>query len=431
MSILKKLSNKVSSAELFYIETEDTAVDFESSILKSAKVTESNGVALRLIKDGKLGFSSATDLTAEDIIIESALESAIAGYDCPFEFPGAISKEEILVYDSKLENVPVTKLIEMGQELVNTLQAENDEIKISCHLSRHIIKYHLINTNGQDCMQTKSVLVATLGAERIRENDILLLNEVSVTTSWDDIYKELPAKLIRKLQWAEKEVKLTKSDSIPVLFMPHSSILLCIPIMIGVNGRMVAEKISPMYGKIGEKLFDEKLTIRDDSTLSDKVGSYTYDDEGIPGQNTILIDKGVLKNYIFDLRSAALTGTKSTGNAKRGLSSPPGPGNSNLIVEAGTTPLDEMIKSIDEGLLVESILGMGQGNILSGAFSNSLGVAYKIEKGEIVGRVKNISIAGNIYECMQNIAGISKEREIVYGGMQLPYILLDNINVTT
>ena len=88
-----------------------------------------------------------------------------------------------------------------------------------------------------------------------------------------------------------------------------------------------------------------------------------------------------------------------------------------------------MIAAMDEGLLVESPLGLGQGNVISGAFSNTLGLAFKIEKGEIVGRVKDVSIAGNIYDLLQEVAAVSQEAEWVYYGYNLPYILLTDMNV--
>ena len=88
-----------------------------------------------------------------------------------------------------------------------------------------------------------------------------------------------------------------------------------------------------------------------------------------------------------------------------------------------------MISGIEDGLLVESALGLGQGNVLSGAFSNSLGLAYKIERGEIVGRVKDVSIAGNVYDLLQDVAAVSRESEWIYNNFRLPYVLLDDMNV--
>jgi PmbA protein len=144
-----------------------------------------------------------------------------------------------------------------------------------------------------------------------------------------------------------------------------------------------------------------------------------------------LIEGGVLKGFLYDLKTAAQSGVESTGNGSRGLFSPPNPSPTNLIFSAGDTPLSEMIDGIEEGLLVENALGLGQGNILSGAFSNSLSLAFKIEKGEIVGRVKDVSIAGNVYGLLEDVSAVSQETAWVYRRIRLPYILLPDMNVVT
>jgi PmbA protein len=111
------------------------------------------------------------------------------------------------------------------------------------------------------------------------------------------------------------------------------------------------------------------------------------------------------------------------------LFTPPSPAPTNLIFGAGATPLAEMLAGIDEGLLVENVLGLGQGNIISGAFSNPLALGFKIEKGEIVGRVKDVSLAGNVYDVLKNVAAVSQETEWVYTNLNLPNVLLSEMNV--
>jgi PmbA protein len=186
-----------------------------------------------------------------------------------------------------------------------------------------------------------------------------------------------------------------------------------------------------MSGKLGEQLFDEKLTIVDDPTLDGRPGSGSHDDEGVPRQRRALIDHGKLCSFIYDLKTAALAGAEPTGHGERGLFDLPSPSFSNLIVEGGDASLADMVAGIEKGLLVESILGLGQGNIINGDFSNNLDLAFKIEGGEIVGRVKDVSIAGNVYEDLRAIEAISREAEWVYGGFRLPYILLPELNVVT
>jgi PmbA protein len=201
--------------------------------------------------------------------------------------------------------------------------------------------------------------------------------------------------------------------------------------MLGLNGKNIYRGISPMAGRLGEPLFDAKLTVVDDPTLDGRPGSSSHDDEGMPRQRRVLIDRGVLRGFIYDLKTAAQSGAEPTGHGERGLFSPPAPSFSNLVLSGGDTPLADMVSGIEEGLLVESPLGLGQGNVISGAFSNNLSLAFKIAGGEIVGRVKDVSIGGNIYEDLRHIKAVSREAEWVYGGLRLPYVLLAELNVVT
>jgi PmbA protein len=119
----------------------------------------------------------------------------------------------------------------------------------------------------------------------------------------------------------------------------------------------------------------------------------------------------------------------STGNAARSLFNPPEPALTNFVIQPGETALDDILAGIEHGILVEDLLGIGQGNIISGAFSNPLALAFKIEKGEIVGRVKDLSIAGNVYDLLKDVAAVSQEAQWVYSTFYAPYILIPEMNV--
>ncbi len=159
------------------------------------------------------------------------------------------------------------------------------------------------------------------------------------------------------------------------------------------------------------------------------MGSAPYDDEGVPHRRNTLFDRGVLGSFLYDLKTAAQSGVESTGNGSRDLFRLPRPAPTNLVLAGGETPVAQIIAGIDDGLLVENVLGLGQGNIISGAFSNPLALAFKIEHGEIVGRVKDVSIAGNVYDLLKDVAAVSRETQWVYGSVCLPYILLPEMNV--
>jgi PmbA protein len=215
----------------------------------------------------------------------------------------------------------------------------------------------------------------------------------------------------------------------PVLFSPAGTLTLALPLMEGVDGKNVFTGVSPLCGRVGEKLFDDKVTLVDDGTLDGRLASAPYDDEGVPHHRNALFDHGVLRGFLYDLKTAAQSGVESTGNGSRSLFQLPRPAPTNLILAGGETPVAQMIAGIDDGLLVEDVLGLGQGNIISGAFSNPVALAFRIQHGEIVGRVKDVSIAGNVYDLLKDVAAVSRETQWVYGSFCLPYILLPEMNV--
>jgi PmbA protein len=259
---------------------------------------------------------------------------------------------------------------------------------------------------------------------------VLLLFDVAGTTCWDEDYVAGARRIAQKLRLAREGATL-RSGRMPVLFAPTGALVLGLPLMLGLDGKNVYTRNSPMAEKVGDKLFDAKITVVDDATLDGRFGSAPYDDEGVAHRRNVLVEEGMLRGFVYDLKTAAQMGVESTGNGSRSLFSPPSPSPSNLLFEPGDTPLAEMLAGIDEGLLVDTALGLGQGNVVSGAFSNTLGLAFKIEKGEIVGRVKDVSIAGNIYELLQDVAAVSRETEWLYYNFRLPYVLLADMNVIT
>ena len=334
----------------------------------------------------------------------------------------------VMTYDQAIVDLPIPRLAEIGQEIVDLFLQIEPDARLNVELERGVQRLSLRNQAGTEVSFQRSPLSMAFEVSRVKGDDVLLMFDVMGTTVWDEDYIAFARRLGEKLELAIKSAAI-RSGRMPVLFAPTGALVLGLPLMYGFNGKSVYTGISPMKGKIGQKLFDEKLTIVDDGTLDGRFNSAPYDDEGVPRQRTVLVENGVLKGFLYDLKTAAQTGAKSTGNGSRGLLSQPRPSPTNLIFQADKTPLKEIIAGIDEGLLVEGVLGLGQGNVVSGAFSNPVMLAFKIEKGEIVGRVKDVSIAGNVYELLQNVEAVSQETQWVFTRLNLPSILLTDMNV--
>jgi PmbA protein len=428
MDILKRMMAQAEQVEVVNLQSESTAIVFEANRLKSSRVEETKGIAVRVVKDGRLGFAASSDESATDKLVANALESAAYGDEVPIVFPGPQPIPQVATFDQTLADLPIPRMVEIGQEVIALILEVEPEARVTIELERGVRYLAIRNQTGTEIAFERSPLSVFMEISRIRGDDVFLMYDMVGTTVWEEDFLAFARRAVEKLRRAKQSATI-RSGHMPVLFAPTGALVLGLPLMLGIDGKQVYTGVSPMGGKIGEKLFDAKITLIDDPTLDGRFGSAPYDDEGVAHRRNVPIQEGVVKGFLYDLKTAAQAGVESTGSGSRRLFRPPNPSPTNLVFQAGQTPLAEMIASIDDGLLVENALGLGQGNIISGAFSNTLGVAFKIEKGEIVGRVKDVSIAGNVYNLLRDVAAVSQETEWVYHRLCLPYILLSRMNV--
>jgi len=222
------------------------------------------------------------------------------------------------------------------------------------------------------------------------------------------------------------------SKTMPVIFTPTGvASALMMPLMSAFNGKTVLEGASPVANKLGEKVFDEKLCLYDDPLVAYRPSSFPCDDEGVPGERTPLIEKGTVASFLYDLQTAAQAGTRSTGNGGRSRGGQPSPSPSAFTISPGSTAFDEMVKNLKEGLIIEYLMGAEQGNVLGGDFSGNVLLGYKVENGEITGRVKNTMLSGNIYQALKQITAIGKESKWVGGFLQTPHICCPGLSVAS
>ena len=428
MDILNQLKKQAEQVEVFRLQNEKTMVEYEANQLKTCSVAETKGTAVRVIRKGRLGFAASSDEKAMDKLAVNALESAAYGDQASFSFPDPRPAPAVRTFDQAVADLPIARLVEMGKEMLDLVLQVEPEARCNISLERSLVSANIRNQAGLDISFKTSPLALGFEIDRIEGDDILMLYDQLGTTLWEEDYLDFARRLVKKLKQA-RSITTIQPGRMPVLFAPSGTLALGLPLSQGLNGKEVFKGTSPMKGKIGEKLFDEKITVLDDGTIDGQFASAAYDDEGVPHRRNVLVEKGVLKGFVYDLKTAAQSGSASTGNASRGLFNPPAPSLTNFVIQPGENSLKEILSGIDQGILVENLLGLGQGNIISGAFSNPLALAFKIEKGEIVGRVKDLSIAGNIYDLLKNVAAISQETQWVYSTFHAPYILIPEMNV--
>jgi len=428
MDILTQLKGQAEQVEVLSLQNEKTTVEYEANQLKTCTVAETKGTAVRVIRNGQLGFSASTDETAATKLAANALESAAYGDPAPFSFADPKAGPRVQTFDSAIADLPIARLVEIGKEILDLVLPVEPNARCNVSVERSLVTASIRNQKGLDVSFQTSPLSIGFEIDRIEGDDVLIMYDQLGTSVWDDDYLDFARRLVEKLKMA-RNITSIKPGRMPVLFAPTGALALALPLTTGLNGKEVYKGTSPIKDKVGEKLFDEKITVIDDGTIDGKFASASFDDEGVPHRRNVLVGNGILQGFIYDLKTAAQSGVESTGNGSRQLFYPPEPSFTNIVIQPGQTPMKEMLASMDEGIIVEDLLGIGQGNIISGAFSNPIALAFKVKKGEIVGRVKDLSIAGNIYDLLKNVSAVSREAHWIYSTFCAPYILIPEMNV--
>jgi PmbA protein len=235
---------------------------------------------------------------------------------------------------------------------------------------------------------------------------------------------------------SEQETK-GRAGRMKVLFLPENVYVLMWRVRSATSGKVLYQKESPLAGKVGEQVFDKKLTILDDPLNEEFPGARAFDDEGTACRLLPLVERGILKNYYYDLFYAKKLNAAPTGHGYKAamwggeiISLKPVPSLRHLVIEPGEWTFAEMVRSMDRGVIVGGALGGHSGNIPNGDYSIGLAPGLYVEDGEIIGHVKDAMVAGNIYRTLKNIIAIENMQHYGHGG-RYPAILVEDVNVAT
>lgn len=428
LSLAKKSAQE---AEVFLTSYEETPVIFEANRLKQLQTRQSLMVALRIIRDGRVGFSTATDLRDRSKLVNQAVEVSQFGAPVKFEFPARELYPQLDIYDPAIETFPLERMIDMGESLIARVRQHTGELLCEAGITKGIARIHLLNSRGGEASYKKSIFSISLEGTLIRGTDMLFVGDGESFCRPVEDPGKIADLVIKQLEQARRQASIS-GGNMPVIFTPMGVVsTLIAPMALAFNGRTVLQGASPLGGKQGEKVFDERLSLRDDAAISYRPGSRPCDDEGVPSQVTSLIQNGIVGDFFYDLQTAGLAGVSSTGNGDRGGGALPGPSLSNLVFNTGDTPFEKMVQGIEEGLVVEQLMGASQTNVLGGDFSGNVLLGYKIERGEVVGRVKDTVVSGNIYEALKRVDAIGSEGRWEGGMVFTPAFCCSNLKVVS
>lgn len=417
-------------AEVFHVVNRETPAIFEANRLKLLETRETSSFSLRIIKDGRLGFASTTNLEDIQGVVDSAAEVAPFGSIAHLEFPPNSHHPSVEVYDPEVERFPAEEMIQLGQSLIDDIRASYPDVQCEGHVSKVVNTLSLLNSRGGSVSYTQSVFSVSLDGVLIQGTDMLF---VSDGQSWCRPIRDTSpiGESVKEQLALARTVAPQVSGSLPVVFTPHGVAgALMFPLLAAFNGRTVVQGASPLVGRLGERIVDQRFSLWDDPTIPYAPASGVTDDEGVASRRKALIDHGVATTFLYDLQTAGQAGTTSTGNASRFQASPPFPAARVMLVDEGDVSYDDMVRDMQEGIVVDRLLGAGQGNLLAGDFNANVLLGYRVSQGRIVGRIKDTVISGNVYDVLGNLAAIGNQARWLGGRIRTPAVYCRGASVS-
>ena len=390
---------------------------------------------LRIInRDGRIGFSSTSDADKIGELVDRVGALADYGAEAKFEFPGTAAYADVPSYDDRAQDVTDEDMLGLGQSAVDAILSDFPEALCSVDVNKNSQEQRLLNSAGVDTGYRSTNCGFFIAVELIRGTDMLSVwdGRVSVQPIDEEVVNGLVGKILRRLHNSEKIVDAPSGNDLPVVFSPGGFVSTFLPpLLSGFNGKNVATGSSALIDRWGEKMLDERISIWDDPLHPLTPQAHPVDDEGIPSRRVDFVRNGVIGEPYFDLQTAGELGGVSTGCGLRGVATTPSPSTSYITMAGGDTAATEIFEGVKEGVLVEQLLGAGQGNELGGDFRANLSLGFLIENGEVVGRVKDTMISGNVYETLKKVEAISSEPEPVFGTRVVPWVRTRGVEVAT
>ncbi len=412
--------SQAEAAEVFQSRSLSRPVFFEANRLKQLESAESEGTALRLWREGRPGLAVAYGPVDPQALVERAIALSYLNEPEIIE----LSQSQAHVYPDLGEAVPVEVLVQWGKEAIALIRQVYPELLCTAEWECEVETTRLINTQGLDCSYTDTTLSCYLSAEWVRGDDFLSVSDGQTQRGHLDP-TALAQQILQRLHWTKENVA-PPTGRVPILFTSKAADMLWGTVAAALNGKQVLEKASPWSDRLGELITSRALTI----SQQPDAGPFScpFDDEGTPTQPLIFIKNGVLQLFYTDHTTGRLLGHSTTGNGFRpSLGSYPTPGLFNLLIEPGQGSLTDLIGTLKDGLIVDQMLGGGSG--ISGDFSINVDLGYRVKNGQVIGRVKDTMVAGNVYTALKNLVALGHDGDW-NGSCYTPSVIVEGLSVT-
>jgi len=403
--------------EIFYSATKSTTVNVLDHEVKSYAIAEQGGVSFRGLYKNNMGYSYTEKIDEQSIeflLVEAMNNAQIMEMKDQEElFAGADHYETLDRYSETVAAITPQELISAALVMENTALAAHPLVKrvIQCAVAKSEGETMITNTKGLHCfskytnlsagiylMASDGKKTATGGEYNFTLKDLSKLN-------FKEIAKTAAQEAVGKL-----DADSIQTGNYPIIFRYDAATELIKAFSTNLSGEVVEKGFSRLQGKLGENIAGVNITMIDDPLAEDVPGAAAFDAEGYPTRKNELIKGGKLLSFMHNQKTGKKAGMSSTGHGgKSSYSAPISVGPHNLYLQPGKTSLNEMIASTERGIFIVELQGMNAGiNPVSGDFS-LYAIGFLIEKGLLGRPINQITVAGNLYELLNNIQDIAND----------------------
>lgn len=436
--------------ELFFESSKNESFVLDDNKIKNTSYDTSLGYGLRAVTDDVTAYSHSNEISKKSLTEASkSLLSNLKNKNGKISTSPQRSNSKMYSDVNPIEAKPFGEKVSILKKVDEYLRKKDSLIKqVSASISGEYQEIEIIRSDSQSFQDIRplirfnvTVMVEKNGRKetgsygtggRMNYDDYIANNDWKKVC--DEAYRQAMINLESK-EAPAGEMKVVLGPGWP-------GILLHEAIGHGLEGDFNRKKTSAFHNLMNQKVASEHVTIVDDGTISNRRGSITIDDEGTPSSNTVLIENGILKNYMQDRLNARLMKTTSTGNGRReSFECAPMPRMTNTFMLNGKHSQEDMIKSVDKGIFAVSF-GGGQVDITNGKFVFSCTEAYEINNGKIGSPVKGATIIGNGPDILTKVSMVGNDMKLDPGigtcgkngqwvpvGVGQPSILVDEITV--
>ena len=427
-----------SDAEAYGATNNESEVFIENNDVKQAKSQRTSSIGIRVVLDGSIGFYSTNDL-AKSRIRDAAATAIKVAHASPKDrhnvFPAkSRSKSKSLrgIYDRNADSFQTLDAARMAAEMLKSAKSYDSRVSVdSGNFTAEVATHALANSNGIELKEKASVFSWSIMGMAIEDTEISSFDyQVGGSHHIKDIdvcntATEFAQTVVKSLGTR----KIEESFKGEMLLTPMAANEMIEEVIAhAINSDAVQKKSSHFAGKIGKQVASDLLTIEDDATNVEGLNASSFDREGVFHRRNTVIEKGVLKKFLYNTHTASKDGVRSTGNAGGSTSSPPTVSTTNFLVKPMRSGFDTLVSEIDKGMIISRF--SGNVNPVNGDFSGVVKGGRLVMKGTINHAVKEVMVAGNVFEALRRLNGISRERKAIYGSI-LPYMRFDGISFTS